>query len=160
MQANTAALRYRPQFGKQANTTITLTAPQWCEELQQVNQRFHQMTQRSLDSLWRAPGGKTSPNALKLSQQCNPSFKHVGWAKAGFLGDELPSHSYPNQQLVKQAVARLQAGDIVMAHLGIWSRQDPFAPMFDGLITQLKAKGFCFLPLTEHPNLHSSSPTL
>jgi hypothetical protein len=34
-----------------------------------------------------------------------------------------------------------------MAHLGIWSRKDPFWPALDPLISQLKAKGFCFATL-------------
>jgi hypothetical protein len=34
-----------------------------------------------------------------------------------------------------------------MAHLGIWSRKDPFAPMLDPLIAGLKARGFCFARL-------------
>jgi peptidoglycan-N-acetylmuramic acid deacetylase len=32
-----------------------------------------------------------------------------------------------------------------MAHLGIWSRKDPWAPaVLEPLITGLKARGFCF----------------
>jgi len=31
-----------------------------------------------------------------------------------------------------------------MAHLGIWSRSDAYAPMLDPLIAGLKASGFCF----------------
>jgi hypothetical protein len=44
-------------------------------------------------------------------------------------------------------VANLRDGDIMMAHLGIWSRKDPYWPMLDPLIAQLKAKGFCFATL-------------
>jgi peptidoglycan/xylan/chitin deacetylase (PgdA/CDA1 family) len=36
--------------------------------------------------------------------------------------------------------------------LGIWSRQDPWAPaVLEPLIVGLKAKGFCFATLREHP---------
>jgi len=39
-----------------------------------------------------------------------------------------------------------------MAHLGIWSRQDPWAPaVLEPLIEGLKQKGFCFATLAEHP---------
>jgi hypothetical protein len=31
-----------------------------------------------------------------------------------------------------------------MAHLGIRSRKDPFAPALDGLLAGLAARGFCF----------------
>jgi peptidoglycan/xylan/chitin deacetylase (PgdA/CDA1 family) len=46
----------------------------------------------------------------------------------------------------------LKDGDIVMAHLGIWSRQDPWAPaVLEPLISGLEKKGFCFATLREHP---------
>jgi peptidoglycan/xylan/chitin deacetylase (PgdA/CDA1 family) len=39
-----------------------------------------------------------------------------------------------------------------MAHLGIWSRKDPWAPsVLEPLIMGLKDKGFCFATLREHP---------
>jgi peptidoglycan/xylan/chitin deacetylase (PgdA/CDA1 family) len=39
-----------------------------------------------------------------------------------------------------------------MAHLGIWSRQDPWAPaVLEPLIVGLKAKGLCFASLRDHP---------
>jgi peptidoglycan/xylan/chitin deacetylase (PgdA/CDA1 family) len=43
-----------------------------------------------------------------------------------------------------------------MAHLGIWSRQDPWAPaVLEPLIEGLKAKGMCFATLREHPQYKS-----
>jgi peptidoglycan-N-acetylmuramic acid deacetylase len=45
--------------------------------------------------LFRAPGGKTSP---RLLQAAGLRLEHVGWAPAGFLGDELPSDRYPNDR--------------------------------------------------------------
>jgi peptidoglycan-N-acetylmuramic acid deacetylase len=103
------------------------------------------LTGRHLDPVWRAPGGKTTPTTLKAAASCG--YRHVLWADAGFLGDELPSEKYPNQLLLNRALANLRDGDIIMAHLGIWSRKDPFAPMLDPLIAGLKAKGFCFATL-------------
>lgn len=50
--------------------------------------------------------------------------------------------------LLENALKRIKDGDILMAHLGIWSRQDPFAPMLDPLIAGLKARGFCFARLS------------
>jgi peptidoglycan/xylan/chitin deacetylase (PgdA/CDA1 family) len=42
----------------------------------------------------------------------------------------------------------------MLAHLGIWSRQDPWAPaVLEPLITGLKARGLCFATLREHPVL-------
>ena len=129
---------YRLMDGNQ----IRLDASQVCAELKQPDTRFAELTGRKLDPLWRAPGGRTTPNTLKAAEACG--YRHVGWAPAGFLGDELPSDAYPNETLLKRALARIHDGDILMAHLGIWSRKEPFAPMLDPLIGGLKAKGFCF----------------
>lgn len=90
-------------------------------------------------------GGKTSPNVLAAAQTCG--YTHVGWSSAGFLGDELPSEAYPNQVLVDRAVKNLRSGDIILMHMGIWSRKDPLQPMLDELLTRLEARGFCFAPL-------------
>jgi peptidoglycan/xylan/chitin deacetylase (PgdA/CDA1 family) len=100
--------------------------------------------------LFRAPGGKTSPALLAVAASCG--YQHVGWAPAGFLGDELSSEKFSNQALLKQALGGIKKGDILMAHLGIWSRKDPWAPaVLEPLIIGLKNKGFCFATLREHP---------
>ena len=76
----------------------------------------------------------------------------MGWAPAGFLGDELPSEKFSNQSLLKQALQGVRSGDILVAHLGIWSRKDPWAPaVLEPLMVGLKAKGFCFRTLRDHP---------
>ncbi|MGA9963498.1 MAG: polysaccharide deacetylase family protein [Azonexus sp.] len=133
--------RYRLMDG----TTENLDGEAICAELRHSDYRFKELTGRPLDPLWRAPGGRTTPLTLKAAQACG--YRHVGWAPAGFLGDELPSETYPNQLLVERALKNLKDGDIVMAHLGIWSRKDPFAPALDELLGKLKARGFCFATL-------------
>ena len=46
----------------------------------------------------------------------------------------------------------MRQSDILLAHLGIWSRQDPWAPaVLEPLIAGLKTRGFCFKTLREHP---------
>ena len=115
----------------------------FCAELKQVEGVFEQMTGRKLDPIWRAPGGRVTPRALKFAEACGYP-RHVHWSDAGFLGDELPSDKHPNDQLLKRALANVKAGDILMMHLGIWSRKDPFWPMLDPLIGGLKARGLCF----------------
>ena len=76
----------------------------------------------------------------------------MGWAPAGFLGDELPSEKFSNEMLLKKALRDIRPGDILLAHLGIWSRKDPWAPAdLEPLIVGLKEKGFCFATLREHP---------
>ncbi len=143
------AVRYRPQFGAQAGQTLTLAPAAVCEELRAVDAAFKRDTGRTLDPLWRAPGGRTTPNALAAARQCG--FAHVHWAAAGFLGDELPSDKYPNAQLLSAALRDVRDGDILMAHLGIWSRQERYAPMLDPLIEGLKQRSLCFRTLREHP---------
>ena len=133
--------RYRLMDG----TTENLDGEAICAELRHSDYRFKELTGRPLDPLWRAPGGRTTPLTLKAAQACG--YRHVGWAPAGFLGDELPSETYPNALLVERALKNLKNGDVVMAHLGIWSRKDPFAPALDELLGKLEARGFCFATL-------------
>jgi peptidoglycan/xylan/chitin deacetylase (PgdA/CDA1 family) len=145
LAAPDGAVRYRPQVGENAGETLKLEAQGVCAEIERVNQRFRTITGRALDPWWRAPGGIVTPNALRAGQACG--WTHVGWAPAGFLGDELPSEQASNDALVKRALARVRDGDILMAHLGIRSRRDPFAPALEPLIAGLKARGFCFATL-------------
>jgi peptidoglycan/xylan/chitin deacetylase (PgdA/CDA1 family) len=135
---------------------VTLSAAQYCEELQRPAQRFKQMTGQAMLPLFRAPAGKTSPALLAAARQCG--YTHVGWAPAGFLGDELPSDKYPNARLLQQALRDIRAGDILVAHLGIWSRQDAWAPaVLEPLIEGLKSRGLCFATLREHPQYAAAS---
>jgi peptidoglycan/xylan/chitin deacetylase (PgdA/CDA1 family) len=136
---------YVPQFGAGVGRTEVLDAAGMCRELDQVNAVFREATGRALDPLWRAPGGRTTAAALRFGEACG--YRHVHWAPAGFLGDELPSDRYPNDALVQRALRDLRDGDIMVMHLGIWSRRDPFAPALDPLLAGLKARGFCFATL-------------
>jgi peptidoglycan/xylan/chitin deacetylase (PgdA/CDA1 family) len=140
----------RPQFGPQADRDQVWHAPQLCSELRRVADRFRELTGAAIDPWWRAPGGRAPATTFRAAEQCG--FRHVHWADAGFLGDELPSDKFPNDRLLAQALARIRGGDILMAHLGIWSRQDPFAPMLDPLIAGLKRRGLCFQTLDQHPD--------
>jgi peptidoglycan/xylan/chitin deacetylase (PgdA/CDA1 family) len=64
----------------------------------------------------------------------------------------LSSQTYSNAALLRAALQNIKTGDILMAHLGIWSRQDPWAPaVLEPLIVGLKEKGFCFASLRQHP---------
>jgi peptidoglycan/xylan/chitin deacetylase (PgdA/CDA1 family) len=126
-----------------------------CADMNLVKQRFEKLTGGSLDPIWRAPGGKVSSQYIQMGEVCG--YRHVGWSKSGFLGDELSSEKFPNQQLLKKALAELKPGDIAMAHLGIWSRKDPWAPaVLEPLIVGLKKKGYCFdtiLGLQQHSEI-------
>jgi peptidoglycan/xylan/chitin deacetylase (PgdA/CDA1 family) len=147
-----AGFRVKPTMGAQAGRERVLSAEAYCQALKAPARRLQDMTGQPMGAIFRAPGGKTSPALLKAAADCG--FTHVGWTTAGFLGDELPSDRYPNERLMQQALRDVKAGDILLAHLGIWSRQDPWAPaVLEPLITGLKARGLCFATLREHPVL-------
>ena len=142
--------RIRQTFGPDAGKTVVWTAAQYCAELRRPAARLQAMTGVAMLPLFRAPGGKTSPALLRAMEQCG--FQHVGWPPAGFLGDELPSDKYPNALLLERALRGIRAGDVLVAHLGIWSRQDAWAPaVLEPLVQGLQARGLCFATLPEHP---------
>ena len=144
-------LRVRPTMGAHSGQARVLDAAAYCAELERPARRFQDMTGQRMSALFRAPGGKTSPALLRLAADCG--WTHVGWSSAGFLGDELPSERYPNTLLLQRALDAVRPGDVLLAHLGIWSRRDPWAPaVLEPLIEGLKQRGFCFATLREHPS--------
>ncbi len=143
-------LRVKPSQGQAAGKPRTLSAAAYCAELARPAARLRAMTGQRMGSIFRAPGGKTSPALLQAAAGCG--WTHVGWAPAGFLGDELPSDQYPNDVLLQRALRHVRSGDVMVAHLGIWSRQQAWAPaVLEPLIVGLKARGLCFATLREHP---------
>lgn len=142
--------RIRPSGGAQPGQVQLWSAQRYCQELDRASARLQLLTGRAPLPLFRAPGGKHSATLLEAARDCG--YAHVGWSDAGFLGDELSSARYPNAQLLKGALQSIRSGDILMAHLGIWSRQDPWAPaVLEPLIEGLQARGMCFASLAEHP---------
>ena len=151
-----AGLRVKPSAGPLAQQVRVLDAAAYCRELARPAERFQAMTGQPMSAIFRAPGGKTSPTLLEAARSCG--WTHVGWAPAGFLGDELPSAAYPNATLLNKALRDIREGDVLVAHLGIWSRQDVWAPaVLEPLITGLKARGLCFATLREHPQLGAAA---
>lgn len=142
--------KVKPSAGPRAGQSFVVSAAEYQQEIARASQRLTQMTGRKPLPLYRAPGGKTSPALIAAAQQ--GGYQPIGWAPAGFLGDELPSDKYPNERLLAQALKNIRSGDILLAHLGIWSRQDPWAPaVLEPLIVGLLEQGFCFRTLAEHP---------
>jgi peptidoglycan/xylan/chitin deacetylase (PgdA/CDA1 family) len=142
--------KMRPSAGPMDGKDFTWSAAQYCEEIGKSPRRLEAITGKKTLPLFRAPGGKASPALLAAAKSCG--YEHVGWSPAGFLGDELASEKYPNDFLLKKALRDVRSGDILLAHLGIWSRKDPWAPkVLEPLITGLQARGFCFQTLREHP---------
>lgn len=145
------AFRMRPSAGAFEGREFTWEPAKYCEQIKHAAERLKDFTGKATLPLFRAPGGKTSPRLLEAAKACG--YAHVGWAPAGFLGDELPSETYSNDMLLKKALRDIRSGDILMAHLGIWSRNDPWAPAnLEPLIVGLKERGFCFETLRNHPD--------
>jgi peptidoglycan-N-acetylmuramic acid deacetylase len=156
-----ARFRVKPTQGPAAGRERVLDAPAYCAELARPARRWAELTSglgaaAPMAAIFRAPGGKTSPALLKAASACG--WTHVPWTPAGFLGDELPSEQYPNDRLLAQALRDVKPGDILLAHLGIWSRRDPWAPaVLEPLITGLKQRGMYFATLREHPQLGAAA---
>ncbi|HQY76823.1 MAG TPA: polysaccharide deacetylase family protein [Rhodoferax sp.] len=143
--------RMQPTSGAFEGREFTWDAAKYCEQIGRAAERIQDHTGKKPLPLFRAPGGKTSPRLLEVASACG--YAHVGWAAAGFLGDELPSEKFSNEMLLKKALRDIRGGDILMAHLGIWSRKDPWAPAnLEPLIVGLKERGFCFETLRNHPD--------
>jgi peptidoglycan/xylan/chitin deacetylase (PgdA/CDA1 family) len=150
VKGNSPAFVVQPTAGAFAGRSFTWEAPKYCAQITQARERIEDFTGKKALPIWRAPGGKTSKKVIEMAEACG--YKHVGWAPAGFLGDELPD-STSNDALLKKALRDIKGGDILMAHLGIWSRKDPWAPaVLEPLIVGLKEKGFCFTTLRHHPD--------
>lgn len=133
--------------------TVDYSGPQirmdersFCVELKRADDSFQALTGRHFDGLWRAPGGHTTRQTIRWAANCGYPV-HVHWDEAGFIGDELSSETHSNDQLLKQALARIKPGTVTMMHLGIRSRRTPLAPILEPLIQGLKARGYCFAPL-------------
>jgi peptidoglycan/xylan/chitin deacetylase (PgdA/CDA1 family) len=145
-----SSFRIRPSAGSAEGRDLTWSAANYCANIDLAAQRLQEITGKKPLPLYRAPGGKTSPKLLAAARACG--WAHVGWSPAGFLGDELPSESFSNAALLNKALKDIRAGDILLAHLGIWSRNDVWAPaVLEPLIVGLKGKGFCFETLRAHP---------
>jgi peptidoglycan/xylan/chitin deacetylase (PgdA/CDA1 family) len=95
--------------------------------------------------LWRAPGGITTPNAVRMAEACG--LRHQGWTANGFLGDEVSSDTQPNAALARRALATIRDREVLVMHWGVRSRRDPYANVLEEVITGLQARGFCFATL-------------
>jgi peptidoglycan-N-acetylmuramic acid deacetylase len=143
--------RFSPTAGADKGKMLTVEPQAYCEQLQRPLAWLRATApQARIGKAFRAPAGRVSAALLQGAQACG--YTHIPWTPAGFLGDELPSESHPNERLLQQALRRLQAGDVMLAHLGIWSRREPWAPaVLEPLIKGLKARGLCFATLADHP---------
>ena len=150
LKGHQPSFRIRPSAGALEGREFTWDAKKYCDNISYAAERLTDFTGKKALPLFRAPGGKTSPRLLAAAKACG--YEHVGWSPAGFLGDELSVAQASNEALLKKALRDIKTGDILVAHLGIWSRKDPWAPaVLEPLLVGLKEKGFCFQTLREHP---------
>ena len=110
----------------------------------------HRATGRHPPGLWRAPGGRTTQQSIRWAADCGYPI-HVGWDRAGYLGDDLPSEHYSNDALLERTLKSVRNGDILLMHLGVWSRKQPLAPILGPLIRGLRQRSFCFQTLKIAP---------
>ncbi|MCR0982336.1 polysaccharide deacetylase family protein [Roseomonas populi] len=114
-----------------------------CAELERPVQALKAMVPEArILPLWRAPGGRTTPNAVAMARNCG--LTHQGWTANGFLGDELDAAAHPNSALLNRNLANIRDGEVLIMHWGVRSRREPFAGILEPLIAGLQARGFCF----------------
>jgi peptidoglycan/xylan/chitin deacetylase (PgdA/CDA1 family) len=119
-----------------------------CAELARPVEALRRMAPEArILPLWRAPGGITTPGALRMAEACG--LRHQGWTRNGFLGDELDSAAHPNAALLRRNLAAIGPGEVLVMHWGVRGRREPFADIFEDLVTGLVARGLCFETLPE-----------
>lgn len=142
--------RVKVTSGAFAGREFTYDPAKYCAQIERAARRIEDFTGKKSLPLFRAPGGKTSPKLLAAASACG--YPHVGWAAAGALGDGLSSGKLPADKLLASALKDIRSGDILVGQLGSESRNAPWAPAnLEPLILGLKARGFCFDSLRNHP---------
>ncbi len=137
-------VRYLPYGQRDGGEVLDQAA--LCAELERPIARLKAMVPEAVVlPLWRAPGGITTPNAVRMAASCG--LKHQGWTANGFLGDELDSARFPNAALARRAIETVRDGEVLVMHWGVRSRREPYAEVLDEVIAGLQARGFCFTTL-------------
>lgn len=148
--------RVRPALGAFAGRTFTWDAARYCDNIAQAAERLAYLTGGKPLPLFHAPDGRASPKLLAAAQACG--YRHLATTPLGFAGASAPSAKGPTDAQLAQAVARVRPGDVLLAHLGVWSREVPQVPVgLDAFITGLKAQGFCFAAVSDHPGLREAT---
>jgi peptidoglycan/xylan/chitin deacetylase (PgdA/CDA1 family) len=117
-----------------------------CAELARPVERLRAMVpEAAVLPLWRAPGGITTPGALRMAAACG--LRHQGWTRGGFLGDELDSGQHPNASLLARSLRDIRDQEVLVMHWGVRSRREPYAGVMDALLGGLRDRGFGFATL-------------
>jgi len=143
--------RVKVASGAFAGREFTYDPAKYCAQIERAARRIEDFTGKKSLPVFRAPGGKASPKLVAAAKACG--YLHAGQSATFALGDNLPSEKYPADKLLASANKDVRSGDILVAHLGSWSRAEPWAPAnLEPLIVGLKARGFCFATLRSHPD--------
>ncbi len=155
--ARDAQFIVRPTQGAFAGRTFTWPAAKYCENITATADRLAHVTGERPLPLYRAAGGKGSPRLQAAAKACG--YTQVSGQAPGFASGA-PQAKDPTDAQITQAVARVRAGDVLAVPLGAWSRQVPQVPVgLDQWIAGLKAQGFCFATLREHPDYGATTAT-
>ena len=116
----------------------------------------HEFASHTWDHVyWRGdvPAATGAQQQFKMRPSAGPlEGKDFTWSAAQYCEEIGKSAKRLDAITGKKALRDVRSGDILLAHLGIWSRKDPWAPkVLEPLITGLQARGFCFQTLREHP---------
>ena len=114
--------RVKPSAGPQTGKVQTWTAQQYCEEIKRSSARFTQMTGHAMLPVPRA-GRQDLAGAAQGGARMRLRARGLGAGR--FPGRRAAQRQIPNARLLEQALRNIKPGDILLAHLGIWSRQDP-----------------------------------
>lgn len=151
------AFRVQPQLGAFAGRRFTWDAARYCDNITRAADRLAYVTGQKARPLFRAPGGRVSQRLAAAAQACG--YRHVDLRAVPFppAGSEAKG---PTERQIEQTLARIQPGDMMLGHLGVWTREVPAVPLgLDALISGLKAQGFCFRSVSEHPGYASRPAT-
>ena len=155
-RARDAQFVVRPMLGAFAGRTFTWPAAKYCENIAASADRLAHVSGVRPLPLYRATGGQTSPRLRAAAQACG--YTQVDAQPLGFLSGS-PGAPDPTESQIAQTVARVRPGDVIAAPLGAWSRQVPQVPVgLEPWIVGLKAEGFCFQTLREHPVYGAARP--
>jgi peptidoglycan/xylan/chitin deacetylase (PgdA/CDA1 family) len=149
-QGGQARFKVRASAGPQQGQVHTWTAAQYCEELHRASRRLAEVTGQPR---CRSSGRRAAKPRPLCCRRPRPAATSM-WAGPlpAFWAMSSLASTHSNERLLASALANIRAGDVLMAHLGIWSRQDPWAPaVLEPLIVGLKQRGLCFATLREHP---------
>ncbi len=111
------------------------------KELSDLETKFQTVTGKELPKFYRPPQGKYSEENLKQAHELG--YQTIFWSLAyvDWYNDRQPSR----EQALSKLLPRIHNGAVILLH----STSKTNAEILDELLTQLKADGYTFAPLTD-----------